>query len=98
MEKPEHKNDCYAHECEPYVMLMKFQWKVKGTCKNKFTGGGGSYRATHASMYLEIHCNKSGRNSIKERLLEKSAKRIKHEEDVSIKDDHFQEELGASPM
>ena len=34
-EKLENKNDCYAHECKHYGMLMKFQWKVWALTKVK---------------------------------------------------------------
>ena len=77
---------------------MKFPWKVKCTYENKVGGGGGSYYTACAGRYLEIHCNKSGRNSIKEQSLEKSAKRIKHKEDAAVKAEKFQEELGSSIM
>ena len=93
MKKLEHKNDCHAHECKHCGMLMNFQWKVKGSHKNKVGGGGGSYHTVHATRHLESYCDEAGCNSIKERLLEKSAKWIKHEEDVAVKAKHFQEEL-----
>ena len=31
IETPEHKNDCYTHECEHCGMLIKLPWKVKGS-------------------------------------------------------------------
>ena len=65
------KNDCCTHECEYCGVVMKFQWKLKGTCKNKVGGVGGIYHTVHASRHLYIHCNESCRNSIKERSLEK---------------------------
>ena len=51
-----------------------------------------------ASRHLETHCNEVGINSIQEHLIEKSAKRIKCEEDVAVKTEHFQEELEADAM
>ena len=52
-------------------MLMKFPWKVKGTCKNKFGGEGGIYHTACASRHLKSYFNEAGCNSIKERLPKK---------------------------
>ena len=73
-------------------MLMKFQWKVKGSLKSKLGGGGGSYHMACAVRRLRNHCDEVGRLSIQKCLIEKSNKRIKHEEDVTAKAEHFQGE------
>ena len=65
------KNDCCAYECKHCGMLMKFPWKVKGTYENNIGGVGGSCHSGCAVRYLKNHCDESGRNSVKERLLEK---------------------------
>ena len=70
-ENPESKNDYCTHECEHCGMLMKFQWKVKGSLESKPGGGGGSYHAAHAARHLENHCDESGHLSIQQRLIEK---------------------------
>ena len=54
------KNDCYAHECKHWGMLMKFQWKVRGTYKNKPGVGSGSYHTACAARHLETHHNEVG--------------------------------------
>ena len=72
-EKSENKNDYYANECEHCAMLMKFQWKLRGTYENKPKGGWMYYHAACATRHLETYYNEAGRDSIKERLIEKSA-------------------------
>ena len=73
MKKQEHKHDCYTHECEHCGCLIKIPWKVKCSYENK-GGGGDSYNTEHAVRHLENYCNETGRDSIIERLLEKSSK------------------------
>ena len=51
-----------------------------------------------AGRHLENYCDEVGHNSIKERSLEKSVKRIKHEEDTTAKGTNFQVELGAATV
>ena len=97
-ENPENRNNFHAHECEHCVMLMKFQWKERGTYEIKPGGVGGSYHASCAARCLETRCDETVHTSIQERSIEKSTKRIKYEEDVSEKTERFQEELGAATM
>ena len=63
-DKTENKNDFYAHECENCGMLMNFQWKVRGTYKNKHEKVGGSYHAACAARHPENDFNESGHNPI----------------------------------
>ena len=77
---------------------MNYQQKVRGTRKNKPGGVGGSYHAACAARNLEDHCNEASHTSIQERLIEKSARQIKHQEDVTVKTGNFKEELGAATM
>ena len=94
MTKPENKHEYCTHECKHCGFLLKFPWKVKGSCKSKGVEGG-SFHAAHAGRHLEKHYNEAGSNSIKERTLEKNAKNSKHEEDLKAKAENFQVEIGA---
>ena len=97
VKKPGNKCDSCAHACKHCGMLINSPWKVKGYYENK-GGGGGSCHSACAGRHLEKHCNEAGHNSIKERTLEKNAKRIKHEEDATAKAENFQVELGAATV
>ena len=60
-------------------MLIKLPLKVKISHKNKGRGGG-SHHTAHVGGHLENYYDEAGCDSIKERLLEKVKKIIKHEE------------------
>ena len=96
MENPE-KNYWHTYECKIFGMLMKLPWEVKGSYKNK-GGWGGSHHAAHLGRHLENYCNEVGHNAINERLLEKSAKRIRFEKYVIVKAENFQVELGVATV
>ena len=46
----------------------------------------------HAARHLENHCNEAGRASTQHRLIERNNERTKHEDEVAIKTEQFQEE------
>ena len=52
-ENLESKNDHYTHEFKHCGMLMKFQWKLKGSLNSKPEGGGGVYHVVCAARHLE---------------------------------------------
>ena len=70
------KHDCCAHEHTHCGFLLSLPWKVKGSVKKEGEESrGGSWHAANAGRHLENTCNEAGRNSIKEKTLEKVEKR-----------------------
>ena len=63
-ENPESKNDFHTYEYKHCGMLMKFQWKVKGSLESKPGVGGGRYHMAHVDIHLQNHCDESGHLSI----------------------------------
>ena len=95
-EKLKHKDNYCTHECNHCGKLIKIAWKVRGYLKNTGSGGTRSYHAVSAIRHLENHCNEAGLHSIESLLNEKSAKRMKHEDEVSAKAETCQEEQGVT--
>ena len=76
-QKPKRKDNFHAHECKDCGFLLKLPWKVKGFINKE--GRGSICNTVHVGRHLEKHCDKTGRNSIREKLLE-NAEKIKNEE------------------
>ena len=75
---------------------MKFAWKEKEELKSKPGSGEGVYHALRAATHLENHCNESGRASMEQRLIERSSKRSKCEDEVAPKTEQHQEEADSA--
>ena len=71
-QKLENKHEYYSHEHKCCRCIIKLLWKVKGAVKKG--GIGSSWNAVHAYRHLEKGHNEAGRNSIKEKILERAEK------------------------
>ena len=64
-------------------------WKVRGSFANTRCGETGCYHVMNAIKRLESHCDEAS-HSIQSLLNEKSAKRMKYEDEASAKAEKFQ--------
>ena len=64
-EKTGSNNDCFTHECGHCRILMKFEWRVKGTLNLNLEED----HVARVARHLENHCDEEGSLSIQQRLI-----------------------------